>query len=55
MTGGLSFLYKGLEDRASSGDLCETTLAEVGRHAEAGTETTPEAAQEAAPAEGPGK
>ena len=29
MTGGLSFLYQGLGDRASSGDLCAKTLAEV--------------------------
>ena len=33
LTGGLSFLFQGLGDRASSGDLCEQTVAEVGQHA----------------------
>jgi uncharacterized protein involved in outer membrane biogenesis len=47
MTGGLSFLYQGLGDRASSGDLCEKTLAEVGARG-AG-------APEAEPAETPGE
>jgi hypothetical protein len=44
LTGGLSFLYQGVGDRASSGDLCEQTLAEVGAY---------EAGLEAAPAEPP--
>ena len=48
LTGGLSFLYQGLEDRASSGDLCEATLAEVGRHGEAGAEAGAEAAPDPA-------